>query len=203
MTGTEKIIGRILQEAEDMAQELTQAARQQAETATARTMQEAKEQEARIVERARREAKEGASRTMAVADLTLRKELLAQKHRVLDEAFDKASQQFANLSDAHFVDIYLKLVLGALQKGSEGIAPAKEDAHRLGESFVAAVNDALVQQGKNAEVVLLPARDGLCGGCVLVSGEMEIDLSVQSVLNNVRESNEGEVAALLFAFMEG
>ncbi len=203
MTGTEKITDRIQTQASLQAEEITNAAKRQVDDALRRAEAEANKAAQDIIERAKQNAQESVIRIMAVTDLTLRKELLIKKHEVLKEAFDRASELFAVLDDTQFSNIYRKLVLGAVQKGNESIAPAKGDAHRLDETFVAAINADLNKSGRAGELHLLPGRDDIQGGCVLISGEMEIDLSVKSILENVRETTEGEVAKLLFAFMEG
>jgi len=203
MAGSEKITERIFSEAKAQAQEITEAARQQAEAAKERAVSDANAMANQILEKARQDAEEGKSRAMAVADLTLRKELLSQKHNVVNEAFAKAKEAFSALSDEEFASAYVKLVLEAVQKGEEGIAPSVVDAHRLGEGFVKRINEALQSKGLPHSVKLLPAREDVKGGCVVISGDMEIDFSVDSVLQTVRERCEGEVAAKLFAFMEG
>ena len=200
---SEKITAHILLEAQSQAEEFIDAAQKQADDAVARTARQANEQAEELLIMARREAEEGTVRTMAVADLTLRKKLLSQKRVVVDEAFTKAEQTLKAYDDDAFAKIYEKLVLDAVQKGDEGISPAKADVNRLDERFIASINQALIQKGLLGKVTLLPIRDGIQGGCIVISGDMEIDLSIQSVLHSVRERTEGEVAQILFAFLEG
>lgn len=202
MTGTEKISGRILDQAQAQAREIIENARGQADAAYARAQAQAQEQAAQIVANAQREARENAARAMAAAESTLRKEMLRAKRGVIDETFIAAERALSALDDKRFTTLYHALVMKALTKGEEGIAPAAADAHRLGAAFVDGVNTALKQRG-TAAVKALPPREAIAGGLVVVDGDMEIDLSVRSVLQEVRERAEGEVAQVLFAFLEG
>jgi V/A-type H+-transporting ATPase subunit E len=202
MAGSEKITTRILSEAQEQAREIIETARQQADVSFERALGDARENAKSIMERAKRDAAENENRIMAVADLSLRKALLSAKQEVLGEAFSQAVQAFVDMDDARFRELYTELLLGVIDNGNEGIAPAKADAGRIDETFVQDLNTALVKKGLPGQVTMLPARADIAGGAVVVRGEMEIDLSVKSILQSVRERNEGEVAAMLFAFLE-
>ncbi len=203
MAGSEKITERIVQQAQQQAQGILDQADAQAAAAIARAVHDAEQKAEAVIKQAALEAQDSAVRTMAVADLTLRKQMLTQKRAVLGEAFQKAAHQLSAMEDKQYAELYAKLVLEIVQKGSEGIAPAMADEKRLGEGFVASVNNALMQKGLPGDVKLLPARSQIAFGCVVVSGGMEVDLSVESVLRQTRERCEGEVASLLFAHLEG
>ena len=200
---SENITNHILAQATAQAQEILDSANTQAEEGVALAVSQAEERAKTLLEKAEKDAVEIAVRALSAADLKVRKHLLAQKRTLLDEVFQRAEQRFFAYENAEYTEAYVKLVLGALQKGDEGIAVAKEDAQRLGEGFVSAVNKGLVAKGMPANVHLLPPRDGILGGCVVISGGMEVDLSTRSVFKAVREQCEGEVAQTLFAHLEG
>jgi len=203
MTGTGKITDRILQEAKGQADAILKEAEEQAAAAKVRAAKSAKAQAEDIQEHAKKDSVEINNRIMAVWDLRNRKQLLGQKRAVLDEAFAKAGEAFSALDDERFVSIYHRLVLEAVQKGDEGIAPSAADARRINATFVSWINTELSKRRIPANIRLLPPRSDLLGGCAVVSGDMEINLSIKSVLEAVRERAEGEVASQLFAFMEG
>lgn len=53
-------------------------------------------------------------------------------------------------------------------------------------------------QGRTGELVLMPKREDISGGLILLEGSMEINLSTAAVMRQVREEIEGQTADLLF-----
>jgi len=195
---TEKITGRILSEAKAKADAIEAEAQQAYESVIA----QAKEKAERITQGAEESAKAALSdaerRHVAVAELDAKKFRLSEKIRVLDEAFLKAKEAFLALDEANYRKAYMGILLPAIATGSEGIAPAK-DEERLGEGFVAQLNDALKADGKVGELTLLPKREDISGGVVLCQGSMEVNFSTAAVMRQVREEIEGKTAKLPFS----
>ena len=143
--------------------------------------------------------RERRQRVLAVADLELRKKTLSAKREVLDAAFERAQQMLCDMQDEAYTALYQTLVLQAVQTGDAGIRPSKAEAQRLGEGFVQQLNEQLTHRGLPAHIQLLPVHPTLASGCMVVRGDMEVDLSAPAVLRNLREQAEGEIAQMLFA----
>ena len=69
----------------------------------------------------------------------------------------------------------------------------------LDAAFERALNEQLTHRGLPAHIQLLPVHPTLASGCMVVRGDMEVDLSAPAVLRNLREQAEGEIAQMLFA----
>lgn len=203
MTGTEKITQRILQQAQQQASEIDAQARAQAQNVIDRQRAQAQQQAEQMIARADGESQERKQRVLAVADLELRKKTLAAKREALDAAFARAQQMLCEMDDDAYTALYQTLVLQAVQKGDEGIRPSKAETGRLGRAFVERLNAQLVQKGLPGQLRLLTANEAIDGGCMVVSGDMEVDLSAPAVLRNIREQIEGEITQVLFAKTEG
>lgn len=199
MTGVEKIVEKILSDARAQAQEMTNMAQAEANALCERVKARAKEDASVIVAEAKNSMEERDRRIVSVAELEIRKRVLAAKREVLEEAYAQAAQVLTALDADAYRQRYLHIVRPAIQKGTEGIAPGPKDADRLGAAFVDMLNAALKAEGKTAQVVLLPVRENIEFGCIVCSGGMEIDFSTQAVMRVVRENTEGEVAKILFA----
>lgn len=196
----ERITQKILEEARENASSIIAQAKETAALAQDTARAKIGADCDAILSKANSDAAEKQRRATVVAELDSRKKELAVKREILDIAYQKASEQFAGMDDAAYQDVYLKVTLPAIQKGTETIAPAKADEARLGKAFVDKLNAAL---GGKGGVTLAPAREDIEGGLVLSDQGMEINLSTASVMRSVREETEGEVAQMLFAAQEG
>ena len=116
---------------------------------------------------------------------------------MLDEAFREAESAFLAMEPAAYRAVYERIVLSAVSSGREGIAPAADET-RLDQGFVDGVNATLRAQGRTGELVLMPKREDISGGLILLEGSMEINLSTAAVMRQVREEIEGQTADLLF-----
>ena len=194
---TEKITQRILEEAREKAQ----AIRAEAESAAGSVVSEARERAQILIQKAEAAAKDSLSdaerRFVAVAELDAKKYRLGAKIQVLDEAFREAESAFLAMEPAAYRAVYERIVLSAVSSGREGIAPAADET-RLDQGFVDGVNATLRAQGRTGELVLMPKREDISGGLILLEGSMEINLSTAAVMRQVREEIEGQTADLLF-----
>ena len=194
---TEKITQRILEEAREKAQ----AIRAEAESAAGSVVSEARERAQILTQKADAAAKDSLSdverRFVAVAELDAKKYRLGAKIQVLDEAFREAESAFLAMEPAAYRAVYERIVLSAVSSGREGIAPAADET-RLDQGFVDGVNATLRAQGRTGELILMPKREDISGGLILLEGSMEINLSTAAVMRQVREEIEGQTADLLF-----
>ena len=194
---TEKITQRILEEAREKAQ----AIRAEAESAAGSVVSEARERAQILTQKADAAAKDSLSdaerRFVAVAELDAKKYRLGAKIQVLDEAVREAESAFLAMEPAAYRAVYERIVLSAVSSGREGIAPAADET-RLDQGFVDGVNATLRAQGRTGELVLMPKREDISGGLILLEGSMEINLSTAAVMRQVREEIEGQTADLLF-----
>ena len=194
---TEKITARILQEAQAQADQIVAEAKAAAE-AQVNNVREAAEQ---LVQKTEASAKAGMSETerrlLAVAELDAKKQRLAAKIAVLDEAYAEAAKAFDAMDAPEYQRVLLPIVLRAVSTGREGIAPAANEA-RIDAAFLQKANEALAAQGRTASLSLLPARDDIDRGVILCEGSMEINLSTAAILRQNRERTQAAVAAVWF-----
>ena len=194
---TEKITGRILEQAQEQANRILNEAAAQSADVVARAKERAQQLVNETEEREKAGITQLEERHISVAELNAKKEQLAAKIGVLDQVFQKAEEAFFQMDAASYRAIYQETVLRAISTGDEGIAPAADET-RLDASFVDGVNQALSTKGKHANVSLLPPREDFHGGCAVCEGEMEMNFSIKSMMRQVREQIQGQVATLLF-----
>ena len=197
-TGTEKITNRIIQEASQQANEIKQQAQRSADQTYRQATEQAEKNASVIIEQAKSSMPEREKRVLSVAELELRKMDLAMKRRALDETFRQAQEAFCALSDEAYQKAYAAIVLPAVSKGTERVDIAKADEARLGQAFIDGLNAARREAGQIGALALGRVREDIAHGCIVCDGGMEINLSAQAVMRDVREQAEAEIAAMLF-----
>lgn len=185
----ESIIAKILGDAEALrAQEL--AAAQEKIAARAETesayLAAARETCAHACEQAKSDM---IARRRSVAELEVRKNLLAAKQAVLCEVFDAAKAAVLALPEAEYTAFVLRL-LDRYAEDGETVVFGKEDPVKRQEIAAFAMR-------KN--MVLAVRKDGdFSGGFVLEGKYSDKNLTLDVLLRQYRAHAEAEIAAILF-----
>jgi len=186
MSGADKIIEKILDDARKAADETVAKAQAEAEALIAQAVISAEKEAAALLEKSEKEAGEIKRRMMSVAELDGRKHILSCKQQVIEEAFASAGDALRALEIGPYRALAERLLLENAQDGDEVLF-----------AFIAGVNQKLAQAGKGG-VRLGAERVGITGGFVLRSATMERNCSFEALLRMVREEAEPQVAAILF-----
>ena len=183
----DKLIGRILAEAEADASAARDKAAESCRAVTA-------DCEKRIAERAEIAA---ASRDAAVkgvldgartrAELDGRKETLGVRRRILDEAFDAATRELNALAGPRREAILLALLKKEAAAG-DVVLPARQDRERI-DKLLRQVPQALTLSEEDAPFE---------GGFLLRGGSYEKDCSLNALMAELRLQEETNAARILF-----
>lgn len=122
------------------------------------------------------------------AALDGRKSALKKKREVIDEAFSRAYDEIAKLSEQQRAQICLHLLQSEAEDG-EVIRPAPRDRDVMKQILADYREYALTMSDADAEID---------GGFLLVNTGYEKDCSFRSLLADLRSSEETNVANLLF-----
>lgn len=194
----DKILGRIQDDARQYAAQTLESAREKA----AQMEEQAAEDRARdhdtALSEAAAEAGDMRDRMMRMAALDMRKETLAAKREMIDEAFIRALAEMRGMGPAQARGFHIKLLLEAAG-GGEKLIIAAEDEALFDAGFFAEANAAMEAAGKPGRLSLSMERRPLDGGFVLEQEGMEVNCTYESVLRTRRAGLEAEVAAALFA----
>ena len=196
MSGADKIIEKILDDARKVSGETIDKARANAEALVNKAVADAEKVAAAQIEKSEKEAKDVKLRMMSVAELDGRKHILFCKQQVIEEAFEAAKQTLSSLETEPYRALIKELILENAQGGDE-ILCAEKDAAVFSDDFLTAVNEALAEAGKGG-VRVSDERENISGGFVLRSETMERNCSFEAILRMVREEAEPRVAAILF-----
>ncbi|MEX1307954.1 MAG: V-type ATP synthase subunit E family protein [Eubacteriales bacterium] len=193
-----KLIEKILSEAKAVADAEKKNADDKAKEILDKAKQKAKDATEKAEANASAEAEERKKRIKSVYDLEHKKDILAMKREVLDAAFSKAEADIAKLPDGDFCALMTRLLLDCADDGTGEICVAKADTNRLGDDFLKKANDALKAKCGKGDVALAKDTCGKKSGFIYRKGGMEIDCSVEAVVNLAREQVETDAAAILF-----
>lgn len=127
-----------------------------------------------------------------VAELEVGKQLLAAKRRLLDEVFDRLRLKMEELPKGSYLSFFEKLLKCAVETGEEEIILGK-DEDLLNGAFIEDVNK------KNGwRLKLSNYRRNFKKGLIISRGDVEVNLSMDAIVRDVREKWEGEVVKRLF-----
>lgn len=197
MPGAEKLIEKILSDAQRDAEAAwadVEAKKQALRDKTLREIERRKAEIERMVDEAIVENKK---RMAAVYDLEYRKQLLAAKQEMMQKAREAALTRLRTLDDKSYIALMKKRLLECAPSGTGDIAVSPGET-RLNEAFLADVNAELKKTVGRGELKLLPERQDIDGGFVYIDGGMEIDVSLRALMDEAWQQAEMQVAAVLF-----
>ena len=200
LMSAEKIIDKIIADANADAAKTLEKASQDGAERMALVRDEAEKRAARIDKKADADCAEIERRRMLTASLDVRKNSLASRRALVDRAFALALEGLFGLSDADYAALVVKMAVAAAEDGTEEIfVPVKDEKRYKGEkSILRLINQALEAAGKPGGLTLGGLSTDFVGG-VRISGEYtDIDCSFESLVARFRENHERDVANILF-----
>ncbi len=197
MAGAEKLIEKILADAQVDAEKLWQDAENKKSALHDELMRDIDKQKARIEKEAGAAAEERTRRMAAVADLEYRKMLLAAKQEMMQKAKDLALEKLASLDDAQYTSLMKNRLLECAKSGEGEIAVSKKEK-KLDEAFLKEVNNELKSTTGKGNITFHPEKRDMLGGFIYIDGGMEINMSLVALLNESWQASETDVAGVLF-----
>ena len=178
INNADKLLARILDDARGEAAKIEAAASAQAEEIRARAEREAAALAAETEARAKAAHAEAIEHAETAAQLEARKQALASRRMVLDEAFAAALKELCAMTGEARAAL-LSSIAAEEADGGETLRPAKADEAGI-------------------EAVLQKVDESIAGGFTLVGGGYEKDCSFEAMLREARDRLEGGVAKRLF-----
>ncbi len=197
MTGIEKIVSRILEEANSLAQKTIDEANAKARAITDEARTEADKTANAIDERSKVDVANYKERIVSAADTQAKKALLEAKQELITQAIEKAYQEFLNQGDASYFDAIIKLVEQYAEPDKGEIYFNAKDKARINPQVEGRIKDA----AKNAKGELTFASESrdIEGGFVLVYGGVEINCSIRAIFDAKQSELQDLVQKNLFA----
>lgn len=198
MNGIEKITKEIASEAEAEITSVLTAAEASASALTEEYAAKAKAAEEELLRAGKDAAEQRVQRQERTARLEARKEILGLKQELVSAAYDKAKAAILALDEDKYVAFLARQACGAALTGDEEVILSAADRGRIGQKLVAAANAALKERGLPGELKLSDETKPVSGGLVLRRGSIEVNCTLDKLLEMSRGSLDAEVASILF-----
>jgi len=227
MNGLDKITARIAQDGQKEIDEALEKARAEAAQIAAQYEAQGKAEAQKILDRGRQAAKQREERLASAAQMEGRKAVLAAKQEMLDEAFQRAKKKLLELPQEQYVSLLADLAVKASSTGREKLIFSPTDRAKVGKAVVLAANEKLAKKAapdtpgkaprgraaaaKKAAAAAVSANAKgtamltvaeetrpMDGGFILVSGNVEVNCTFDTLVRLQRSELSAQVAKVLF-----
>lgn len=194
MTGLDKIVQQIRDEAQKAADEVLDKARAQAMEITNKAGVDAAARRETLRAQAESDAKNLLSAAESAAELAKRRALLSAKQEIISQLIADTQADIYALPDDEYFALILKMVkkYSLAQKGE--ILFSKKDLSRLPDRF-----GDKISQNANGALELSKETRPINGGFVLSYGGIEENCSVEALFYAAREQLQDKVSEILFS----
>lgn len=198
MTGLEKINDRILHEAQMQAKESMQNAENQAAVLLDAARSEAEEKRNAIINKAKKDAQEVKKRIIAAAELEARKQRLRAKQELVEETLSRVLHQLVNMPEIQYRQMLASMIADAAEEEEFDILLSSRDRERLGEALLSDAVSQLAARGKNAKLKMAVGNANIQGGFILRTGNIEMNYSFEAMMRMQQDELEQLICSQLF-----
>lgn len=198
MNGIDRITGRIEADAREQAKAIIAEA--EAKCAEIRKENEKKAQERylQLIRNGTKDCENGLERRKSAAEMDAKKSVLALKQDCVAEAFDMAKRRLADMPEDSYVGFLASLAASAAADGSGEIVLSARDRERCGKAVLERANAALAAKGLTPALTLAADSREISGGLILRQGGVEVNCSIEALVEALKGPMTADVARTLF-----
>ena len=196
MTGLEKILYQIEEEAKSSADKIIEEANKEAAAVLAKADATCQEMQAAAEAKAAASAEDILKKSRSAAAMQRKKDLLTAKQQVIGEVIGKAQQSLYAMDDAAYFALIEKMLDKFVLAETGEIRFNEKDQMRLPAGFDKKV--AAIAQKKGGALTVSAETCEIDGGFLLVYGGIEENCSFAAMFAAEKESLQDKVHTLLF-----
>jgi V/A-type H+-transporting ATPase subunit E len=189
MSGLEKIINEINEEADRTVGEIISYANSSAEKIISRAEERAREIEAEANEKAEEEYKKSLQKAHSSAEVTKKRAILKEKQEIISEVLSGAHSSIIKLGTDRYFDLMIKLLMKYADEGGE-IILSERDKTWVTPQFREVAD-------KKGLKISDEIRD-IDGGFILLYGDIEENCSFSALMEEERDRLHDAVNTFLF-----
>ena len=197
MSGLEKIVGQILDDAGKEAEEILKKAKAEAEAIVAGAKEDAEKMEAEAKAAAEKRKKDQMDRVKSSAELKKRQAVLQAKQQLISEMLEKAYEDVISRADDEYFGILAKMLDRFVLAKKGEIYFSQKDLERMPGGFEAVIQKAA--KAKGGSLTLMEEPKKIDGGFVLVYGGVEENCTFRALFAEKKDELSDKVHAMLFS----
>ncbi|MCL2125520.1 MAG: V-type proton ATPase subunit E [Oscillospiraceae bacterium] len=198
MNGIEKIIAHIKSESDAECEDIRRAAAEECEQIRSKYAKAEQDEYEKLLATGKLDADNRLERMHSLAMLESKKHVLMTQQEMVADAFEYAAKKILGLPEPEYVALLAKLAAAASMTGGETLVLSPADKGRIGAAVLEGANGALRAAGKNAGLTLAEKTADIRGGLILSGGDIEVNCSIDALLEECRNELSPAIAAILF-----
>lgn len=197
MTGLEKLVKHIEDEALSSSSAIIAEAKKKADEIIKQAKTEGEAKSAEIIKQSQLNVKAALNRADSAALLQERRLLLDAKQQIIDNILVEAKEKLLKLPNSEYFDVIISMIKKYALNQTGKIAFLLSDKNRLPNNFEDRIKVALSEKG-GAMLLIADRASNIDGGFVLIYGDVEENCSLDALFFAAKESLQDKVSNLLF-----
>lgn len=198
MKGIEKITSRIIADAEAECAAVKKESDERVAAIREENERRAQEEYLRLVREGVKDTEQRVQRLDRTARLEAKKSILNMKQETVSRAFELAKGKIAELPERDYVAFLAREASEAAVSGQEEVIFCERDRKSVGAKAVKAANELLAAKGMPGMLTLSDTTREFSGGLMLKQGDIEVNCTVDTLLDLARGELAARVAEVLF-----
>ncbi len=198
MKGIDKITARILADAEAECSAVKKESDERCAAIRAENEKRAQDEYWRLVREGVKDTEQRVQRLDRTARLEAKKSILNMKQEAVSRAFELAKDKIAELPERDYVAFLAREAAEAAVTGQEEVIFCPRDRAAVGAKAVKAANELLAAKGMPGTLTLSDDAREMSGGLILKQGDIEVNCTVDTLLDLTRGELAARVAEVLF-----
>ncbi len=194
----DKLIERIISEAEEEGSQTKRRAEDERERILTAARAEAEKIKENVLQSYRREAQEEKKRRVTTENLEARTALLREKQDLIKSVINGVVRSVKEMPEDEYIELLLRMISAVALKSKAELILSASDRHRIGDKLVRMANERFRHAGLSGELFLSPETRDIEGGFIIRSEGIEINNSIEALINSKREELELKIADILF-----
>ena len=190
MTGLEKIVEQILEEANTQSDMILEDAQKKAD----QIIEDAKVEADKI--KVSHVKADGMARAKSSADLKKRQTVLKAKQEIINEVIGKAYNGMIDMEVDRYFHMMERMIGNAVQPKSGQISFSAKDMERLPAGFAKRVSE--IAKAHGGDLTLADKASDIDGGFILIYGGIEENCSLTAMFHAQKEEMADKLNSLLF-----
>ena len=198
MNGIDRITDRIEADAREQAKAIIAEAEAKCAEIRKENEKKAHERYLQLIRNGTKDCESGLERRKSAAEMDAKKSVLALKQDYVAEAFDMAKRRLADMPEDSYVGFLASLAASAAADGSGEIVLSARDRERCGKAVLERANAALAAKGLTPALTLAADSREISGGLILRQGGVEVNCSIEALVEALKGPMTADVARTLF-----